>query len=205
MLKNELITRKQKQEKQNEDFNKIWYSGLKECIMEHILDLMDSDFPIFKFNYPAYMYQYKCSFSDDEIFVLLRSKLWNEGINLFMSQNMNTYLKIRNNEKYATSNIAWIDSATLDRMISMASITNDYKDLNGVVRELEGASEKTIDKKNDKKKRRKKRNKRVKPEFVSLDNVSEPDTIESLQMDENVNVDGETINVINNFGTDDSE
>jgi hypothetical protein len=218
MLKNELITKKEREDLINETLNKKWYSGMKEIILKYIINTMDSDFPIFKFNIPWKVINMLAIEGDDNerieipsecLYLYLRSKLWNEGINLFWSCDFVRYMKVRNNEKYSDSMIMWSSSEVLDRMISRAYITKDYTDLNGVVRALEGIDEKKSNGTDEKKSTKKKnsRKKTSKPKFVSVDVAMEPETIEGLDtaVDEKINIDGATINVINNFGSDDSE
>lgn len=114
MLKNDLCAKKELEKKIEEYFNHIWYNGFKEYVLNTLKMQMTSEdvYQPVVINFSKRRYCSKLEFNDflDYIpdttlipYVIknLRSKLWNEGINLKYDSLFNTYAKIKkDSDKY---------------------------------------------------------------------------------------------------------
>lgn len=102
-LINVLQTQKNFEEEQLELFNKWWYDEGKDLVIKELqkqIYIPDDKSFIMRFG-PS-----RILLSDNKIFrpflyKFLRSKLWNMGLNLLFDLNINTYIKIKENEKYS--------------------------------------------------------------------------------------------------------
>ena len=108
MLKDELKTKEQIYKEYEEFFNKVWYGGLKEIIFDDIKNKLPNDGTIIHFDFDNYIYTYRCNNNPDiyyndhiKVIYFIKSKLWNEGINLLINEQGKIFMKIREkNEKY---------------------------------------------------------------------------------------------------------
>lgn len=102
-LINVLQTQKDFEETQLEMFNKWWYDEGKDLVIKELqkqIYIPDDKSFIMRFG-PS-----RIILSNNKIFTpflykFLRSKLWNMGLNLLFDLNINTYIKIKENEKYS--------------------------------------------------------------------------------------------------------
>jgi len=107
MLRDELMTKKDLYKIYEEKFNELWYDGAKEQTFNWIKSNVFSDGGLITC-YPyhlLYMKENKNVTNYDlgydnqyYFFYFLKSKLWNEGINLLVDEYCNFYMAIRYNE-----------------------------------------------------------------------------------------------------------
>lgn len=110
MLRDELMTKKDLYKIYEEKFNELWYNGAKEQTFDWIKSNVFSDGGLITC-YPyrlLYMKENKNVTNYDlgydnqyYFFYFLKSKLWNEGINLLVDEYCNFYMAIRyDGDKY---------------------------------------------------------------------------------------------------------
>ena len=131
MLKDELMTKKDLYKRYEEKFNELWYNGAKEQTFDWIKKNLTSDSGLIVCNPYNLLYIDKskdtyytsltssisvsttvsnipkntdydiCYENQGYFFYFLKSKLWNEGINLLVDEYCNFYMAIRyNGDKY---------------------------------------------------------------------------------------------------------
>jgi len=124
MLKDELITKKEMEKDFEELFNEQWYTDGKYEIFDEIISALSSDNDYFVLL--DFENLFKTNTHPHYAFKMLRSKLWNEGINLLTSIDGQLYAKNRKNEKYNDPCIINEYSELINREIYKAEITGDY-------------------------------------------------------------------------------
>lgn len=199
MLKDELITKKEMEKDFEELFNEQWYTDSKYEIFDEIISALSSDNDYFVLlNFENL---FKTNTHPHYAFKMLRSKLWNEGINLLTSIDGQLYAKNRKNEKYNDPCIINEYSEFINREIYKAEITGDYFMLDRFLDSL-----KPVEKDKPKKAKRKpKTERKVMPEDVTKDNFVVNNVIVNSTENDKVPVSETVMDVVNTFGTDDSE
>lgn len=199
MLKDELITKKEMEKEIEEMLNEQWYTDGKYEIFDEIISALSSDNDYFVLLDLENLF--KTNTHPHYAFKMMRSKLWNEGINLLTSIDGQLYAKNRKNEKYNDPCIINEYSEFINREIFKAEITGDYFMLDRFLDSL-----KPIEKDKPKKAKRKpKTEKKVMPEDVSKDNVVVNNVIVNSTENDKVSVSETVMDVVNTFGADDSE
>lgn len=199
MLKDELITKKEMEKEIEEMLNEQWYTDGKYEIFDEIISALSSDNDYFVLLDLENLF--KTNTHPHYAFKMMRSKLWNEGINLLTSIDGQLYAKNRKNEKYNDPCIINEYSEFINREIFKAEITGDYFMLDRFLDSL-----KPIEKDKPKKAKRKpKTEKKVMPEDVTKDNVVVNNVIVNSAENDKVPVSETVMDVMNTFGTDDSE
>lgn len=164
MLKDELLTKKERDTQLEDQFNKIWYNELKEQFNTYIKEFLFKDLGIVHIKEMIYGVLRKCPDVQNPyhpyyyyfMFNFLRSKLWNEGFNLFLTQDHELFIKLRKNEKYKDSYIMNISTGKLDHMLNDAMLTEDYSKINKLLSDFEDTGK---EKKSESKKSSNKKNK----------------------------------------------
>lgn len=199
MLKDELITKKEMEKEIEEMLNEQWYTDGKYEIFDEIISALSSDNDYFVLlNFENL---FETNTHPHYAFKMLRSKLWNEGINLLTSIDGQLYAKNRKNEKYNDPCIINEYSELINREIYKAEITGDYFMLDRYLDSL-----KPVEKDKPKKaKRKSKTERKVVPEDVTKDNIVVNNVIVNNTENDKVSVSETVMDVVNTFGTDDSE
>ena len=108
MLRDELMTKKDLYKIYEEKFNELWYNGAKEQTFDWIKKNITSDGGLIVCNPYRLLYVESkntcydiCYENQGYFFYFLKSKLWNEGINLLVDEYCNFYMAIRyDGDKY---------------------------------------------------------------------------------------------------------
>ena len=108
MLKDNLMTKKDLYKIYEEKFNELWYNGAKEQTFDWIKKNITSDGGLIVCNPYRLLYVESkntcydiCYENQGYFFYFLKSKLWNEGINLLVDEYCNFYMAIRyDGDKY---------------------------------------------------------------------------------------------------------
>lgn len=199
MLKDELMTKKEMEKEIEEMLNEQWYIDGKHEVFDEIISALSSDNDYFVLLDLENLF--KTNTHPHYAFKMMRSKLWNEGINLLTSIDGQLYAKNRKNEKYNDPCIINEYSEFINREIFKAEITGDYFMLDRYLDSL-----KPIEKDKPKKAKRKpKTERKVMPEDVTKDNVVVNNVIVNSTENDKVHVSETVMDVVNTFGTDDSE
>ena len=187
-------------EKENEEMlNEQWYIDGKHGVFDAIINDLSSDNDYFVLLDLENLF--KTNTHPHYAFKMMRSKLWNEGINLLTSIDGQLYAKNRKNEKYNDPCIINEYSEFINREIFKAEITGDYFMLDRFLDSL-----KPIEKDKPKKAKRKpKTEKKVMPEDITKDNVVVNNVIVNSTENDKVSVSETVMDVVNTFGADDSE
>ena len=146
MLKDELIGQKKLNLKNYELLQKGWYLGLKKeifneiknCLFDECDYIVPTDLQYIADNLNYYLTKYDecfdcCSsglITCAYIFSFIRSKLWNEGINLLTTfDGMLWCVKIRKNEKYNDNYILPVSADDFLSLITKCSYKNDFNEI----------------------------------------------------------------------------
>lgn len=107
MLRDELMTKKDLYKIYEEKFNELWYNGVKEKTFDWIKKNLSSDGGLIDCNLFSLFYNprttndYLDGNNQYYFYYFLKSKLWNEGINLLMDEYCGFYVSVRSDgDKY---------------------------------------------------------------------------------------------------------
>lgn len=162
MLKDNLITKKDLNLKNEEILQKCWYNGLKEDVFEEVEKYLFAECDYILLTdlkeLAENMGDYLCPCNEDvelfyfitcsSIFDFIRSKLWNEGINLLTTIDGGLWcVKIRKDEKYKDNYILPVSAENFINMIIRCSYKKDYSPIKELYNSMIGHNVKSFDEK----------------------------------------------------------
>ena len=134
MLKDNLMTKKDLYKTYEEKFNKLWYNGVREKTFDWIKKNVASDGGLIDCNLFSLFYNprttndYLDGNNQYYFYYFLKSKLWNEGINLLMDEYCGFYVSVRSDgDKYndmfiMRSELKYINNITLINLSNFANM-----------------------------------------------------------------------------------